>query len=67
MTTRSIFQSHECAGYSAKVTIEWTVPARVDADQLPAWRLGKAEEIAEDLLAKLGPQTMEMVKAMRGE
>jgi hypothetical protein len=64
--SRTFFQSHECAGYRAKVTIEWSMPKDVDADLLPAWRTSTAEDIADSVLAFSGRKMRDMVQAMRG-
>lgn len=63
---RMYFQSHECAGYSAKVTIEWHVPDGL-TEEYANVAGARAEEIADDLISKLGPKTYEMVQAMRSK
>ena len=63
---REFHQIHECEGYRAKVTIEWSMPAHIDGDLLPAWRKEYAEQIADSILAFSGKQMRDMVQAMRG-
>lgn len=63
---KTFWQSHECGGYRAKITIEWSVPNRVDPEQLPAWRMLTAEEIASKALAFGAPLLPDIVQAMRG-
>ena len=63
---RTFYQSHECAGFRAKVTIEWSMPEDVDFDRLPSWRTGTAEDIADSILAFSGRKMRDMVQAMRG-
>lgn len=62
--SRIFYQSHECEGFRAKVTIEWSMP--VDGDLLPAWRAETAEDIADSILAFSGRKMRDMVQAMRG-
>jgi hypothetical protein len=64
--SRVFYQSHECQGFRAKVTIEWSMPETVDADLLPAWRTEAAEDIADSILAFSGRKMRDMVQAMRG-
>lgn len=66
MPARTFYQSHECAGFRAKVTIEWSMPEEIDPDLLPAWRHDTAEEIADSILAFSGKKMRDMVQAMRG-
>jgi len=66
MSTRTFYQSHECEGFRAKVTIEWSMPTDVDPDHLPAWRAQTAEDIADSVLAFSGRRMRQMVQAMRG-
>jgi hypothetical protein len=66
MTGRNFHQSHECAGFRAKVTIEWSTPEEIDLDLLPAWRSEMTEDIADSILAFSGPKMRDMVQAMRG-
>jgi hypothetical protein len=54
LTIRTFYQSHECDGFRAKVTIEWSMPRNVDADRLPAQRTLDAEDIADSILAFSG-------------
>jgi hypothetical protein len=65
-STRTFFQSHQCSGFHAKVTIEWSFPKDIDADMLPADRISSAEEIADSILELSGPMMRAMVQAMRG-
>jgi hypothetical protein len=60
---KSFWQSHEIAGYRAKVTIEWSWPPERDPPQ--NW-LNRAEEIAEEVFSASGPQVYDVVLAMRG-
>lgn len=62
----TFYQSHQCEGYHAKVTIEWSTPKDVEADLLPASRMQNAEAIAESTLTFSGPRMRDMVRAMRG-
>lgn len=65
--TREFYQMHECAGYRAKVTIEWSSPQPSEfQDELDKDRMYRAEEIAGALLANTGPAMYRMVQAMRG-
>jgi hypothetical protein len=64
--TRIFYQSHECEGFRAKVTIEWSMPDTVDGDLLPKWRTETAEDIADSILAFSGRKMRHMVQAMRG-
>lgn len=66
MGERIFYQSHQCEGYHARVTIEWTTPKGVEGDLLPAWRMQSAEAIADAILAFSGPKMRDMVQAMRG-
>jgi hypothetical protein len=65
MTVYSCYQSHECAGYRARITIEVFAPDDVDFD-LAGGRKGKAEDIADAILAFAGPKTRDIVQVMRG-
>ena len=60
---RMFYQSHESAGYRAKMTVEWSWPD--DKDPPQEW-LNRAEEIAEEVSAAFG-KTYDMVLAMRGK
>lgn len=60
------YQSHSCGGFSAKVTIEWSIPEQVDETSLPEWRMQDAEDIADNILAFAGKRMRDMVQAMRG-
>lgn len=60
------YQSHQCEGYHAKVTIEWTTPKDVEGDLLPPWRMQTAEDLADLILQFSGPKMRDMVQAMRG-
>lgn len=57
------FQSHECSGYRAKVTVEWSDPE--DIELLPE-RAASAEEIADEVITTLAPKPLEIVQAMLG-
>lgn len=57
------FQLHECSGYRAKVTIEWTAP---DGIELLPDRAGTASDIAGDALAGIARAPFEIVQAMMG-
>lgn len=61
MSNRSFYQSHECEGFRAKVTIEWDIPPTADER-----RLTEAEDIADSILAFSGKKMRDMVQAMRG-
>jgi hypothetical protein len=63
--TRSFYQSHSCDGFSAKVTIEWMVPKKVDIDMIPN-RMQRAEDIADAILGFSGPKMRDMVQELRG-
>lgn len=64
--TRTFYQSHECEGFRAKVTIEWSMPEKLDPDLLPPWREEMATDIADGILAFSGRRMRQMVQAMRG-
>jgi hypothetical protein len=66
MSERIFYQSHQCEGYHAKVTIEWSMPKGVDGDLLPVSRTQDAEAIADSILAFSGPKMRDMVQIMRG-
>jgi hypothetical protein len=59
---KTFYQSHECEGYRAKITIEWEFPHEIE----PAWRSLEAEEIADAILRYSGPKMRDMVQVMRG-
>lgn len=59
------FQSHDCGGYRATVTIEWFPPDDVEECSLGS-RGDKAEELAESVLSFSAPKVREIVQAMRG-
>lgn len=59
---KTFYQSHECDGYRAKVTIEWSFPR----DTEPSWRSLEAEDIADAIMAHSGPKMRDMVQVMRG-
>lgn len=61
-----MWQSSECGGYRAKVTIEWSLPDDVSFDMLPGNRKEVAEEIASSILSFSGPRMRNLVAAMRG-
>lgn len=63
MAKDSFWQSHDCNGYRAKVTIEWEWPDGEVASQ--GW-LNRAEEIAEEAFSKSGPSVRLIVLAMQG-
>ena len=54
------YQSHECQGYRARVTIEWEIP-----DDHPKERLILAEPVADEILNYAGPRMKEIVAKMR--
>jgi hypothetical protein len=60
---RSFWQSHEVTGHRAKVTVEWSWPEGTEPPQ--EW-LNRAEEIAEDAFAALGPKSYDISLALRG-
>lgn len=60
------FQSHECDGYRAKVTIEWELPEDVEFALLPPQRRADTEEIADAIASFAFPRVRNMVMAMRG-
>lgn len=59
---KTFYQSHECDGYRAKVTIEWSFPSDIE----PSWRSLEAEDIADSILSFSGKKMRDMVQAMRG-
>lgn len=61
---REFWQSHDCSGYRARISIEWETPRGVE--ELAGDRDARAEEIAADVLAHLGPKPFEIVQAMMG-
>lgn len=61
---REFWQSHDCSGYSCRVSITWDTPR--DMPELPPERMAAAEEIAEDILVKLAKKPLEVVSAMMG-
>lgn len=61
---REFWQSHDCSGYRARISIEWDTPR--DVEELAGDRAARAEEIAADVLAALGPKPFEIVQAMMG-
>lgn len=63
--TRTFYQSHECEGFRAKVTIEWDIPKKIDETAIPN-RIAVAEDIADAILAFSGKRMRDMVQAMRG-
>lgn len=65
MSNRSFYQSHECAGFRAKVTIEWDIPATAEEVYIKD-RIAAAEDIADAILAFSGKRMRDMVQIMRG-
>lgn len=65
MTQRTFYQSHECEGFRAKVTIEWDIPATADETTIKH-RVQNAEDIADQILGFAGKRMRHMVQAMRG-
>jgi hypothetical protein len=65
MTKRTFYQSHSCEGFSARVTIEWDIPEKVDETAIPG-RLAEAEDIADEILKFSGNKMRDMVQTMRG-
>lgn len=63
--TRMYYQSHECEGFRAKITIEWDIPKKVDETAIPG-RIAAAEDIADSILAFSGKKMRDMVQSMRG-
>lgn len=61
---REFWQTHDCSGYRAKISIEWETPRGVE--ELAGDRGAQAEEIATEVLAKLAPKPLEIVQAMMG-
>lgn len=61
--TMTFWQTHDCNGYRAKVTIEWSSPESV---KLLPERAANAEAIADDIMTKLAPGPLEIVRAMLG-
>lgn len=57
------FQMHQCNGYRAKVTVEWSAPDNIE---LMPERAANAEEIAADVIATLAPKPLAIVQAMLG-
>lgn len=66
MPMRTFYQSHECEGFRAKVTIEWSEPSDDDLEFQPAWRAQETEDIADSILSFSGRKMREMVQVMRG-
>lgn len=65
MPSRTFYQSHECEGFHARVTIEWGIPPRCD-EVFIADRLAVAEDIADSILGFAGKKMRDMVQTMRG-
>lgn len=65
MSNRVFYQSHACAGFRAKVTIEWDIPAKAEEVDLKG-RIALAEDIADQILAFSGKRMRDMVQVMRG-
>lgn len=65
MSNRSFYQSHECAGFRAKITIEWDIPPKSEEIYIMD-RLAAAEDIADAILAFSGKRMRDMVQVMRG-
>lgn len=63
--SRTFYQSHSCAGFSARVTIEWDIPKTCD-ETFIANRLAAAEDIADQILGFSGSKMRDMVQTMRG-
>ncbi len=64
MTARTFYQSHECEGFRAKVTIEWDIPEMHET--VMNYRLDAAEDIADQIMAFAGKRMRDMVQTMRG-
>src|SRR6185312_12212956 len=65
MSNKQFYQSHECDGFRARVTIEWSIPERVDETTI-RHRIQDAEDIAEQILGFAAHRVRNMVQAMRG-
>ncbi len=65
MSNRTFYQSHECEGFRAKITIEWDIPPKVEETAI-ARRIAVAEDIADAILAFSGKRMRDMVQIMRG-
>lgn len=61
---KEFWQSHDCSGYRAKISIEWETPRGVD--ELAGDRQADAEVIADQALAALARKPLEIVQAMMG-
>lgn len=59
---RSFYQTHECGGYRAAITIEWSHPDRGYNGE----HVSRAEDVADEIIAEAGPQMREIVQTMRG-
>src|SRR6185312_12493297 len=65
MSNKQFYQSHECDGFWARVTIEWSIPERVDETTIKH-RIQDAEDIADQILGFAAHRIRDMVQAMRG-
>jgi hypothetical protein len=61
---REYWQSHDCSGYRARISVVWETPN--DVESLADPHNVAAEKIAEDVLAALAPKPLEIVQAMMG-
>ncbi len=59
---RSFYQMHSCEGYSAKVTVEWQAPGTINGEYAH-----DAEDVADEVFAKIGARARDIVQAMRGK
>ena len=66
MINKSFYQSHECEGFRAKVTIEWSIPEHIEETNLPQWRMEDALNTADNILSYAAPKIRNMVQSMRG-
>lgn len=62
MRTHRFYQMHECGGYRATVTVEWSHPDKGFNGE----HVSRAEEMAEGILADSGPVARDIVQTMRG-
>jgi hypothetical protein len=65
VSNRSYYFTHSCEGFSAKVTIEWDIPKKVDETVIRN-RIANAEDIADSIMGFAGRRVRDMVQVMRG-
>lgn len=62
MKKQRFYQMHECGGYRAMVTIEWQHPDKGYNGE----HVSRAEDLADEAMAEVGPQMRDIVQTMRG-